>query len=304
MALSLSTSWFRLNEYNPERLVNELIELEINTIELQYRIPANFWEKLKPLLIKEGIKISSIHNFFPVPEILEKGSGDAFLLTSLDENEFKLSLKYSSRTLEIASETGASAVVFHTGNVPVSAEKMDLVFKFFDEGKKDKAKKLLNNLMDERKKKSRLYLDRLLKALEHLIKVAEKESVKIGIENRYFPNEIPLPEELEEILKKFQGAPLGYWHDFGHAHHLEILGLVPHKKWLENFREFLIGVHLHDAKMRNDHLAPGTGEIDFYELQKLLPQEEKIIKVIEVHPKVKKEELLQSFEFLKRAGLN
>ncbi|MCP2597192.1 hypothetical protein NLC93_04920, partial [Candidatus Aminicenantes bacterium AC-335-G13] len=108
----------------------------------------------------------------------------------------------------------------------------------------------------------------------------------------------------EEILKKFDGAPIGYWHDFGHARHLEILGLISHEEWLEKFKEFLIGVHLHDSRMRNDHLAPGTGEIDFYGLKKLLPEKRKIIRVLEVHPKVKKEELSQSFEFLKQVGLN
>ncbi|MCP2597461.1 hypothetical protein NLC93_06300, partial [Candidatus Aminicenantes bacterium AC-335-G13] len=129
MCLSLSTSWFKLDEYTAEKLVNEIIGLDIKKIELQYKIKADFWRKLQPLLKKEGIEVSSIHNFFPVPEILDKGSGDAFLLTSLDENEFNLAIKYSSRTIEIASEIGASAVIFHCGNVPMPKEKMDRVFK-------------------------------------------------------------------------------------------------------------------------------------------------------------------------------
>ncbi|MCP2604713.1 sugar phosphate isomerase/epimerase [Candidatus Aminicenantes bacterium AH-873-B07] len=299
MGISFSTSWFRLNEYTPEKLIKKLIELEVDVIELQYNIPIDFWKGFWPLLKKEGIRVSSIHNFFPIPEILEKGSGDAFLLTSLDENELKLALKYSSHSIKIASEIEAPIVIFHTGNVPVSDKKKDLFFRFFDEGKKDKAKRLLDDLMEERKRNSKLYFDRLLTALEHLIRVAERESVKIGIENRYFPNEIPLPEELADIFKKFSGAPLRYWHDFGHAHHLEILGLVPHREWLEKFRESLVGLHLHDARERDDHLAPGIGEINFYELLKLLPKNKKIIKVVEVHPKVKEKELSESFKFLK-----
>ena len=136
MALSLSTSWFRIKEYTPEKLVKKLIELEIEAIELQYRIPSDFWKKLKPLLKREGIKISSIHNFFPVPEILEKGSGDAFLLTSLDESERNLAIKFGSRSIKIASEVGAPAVIFHTGHVPVSEQKLNLFFKYFDGGNK------------------------------------------------------------------------------------------------------------------------------------------------------------------------
>jgi sugar phosphate isomerase/epimerase len=103
---------------------------------------------------------------------------------------------------------------------------------------------------------------------------------------------------MDEILKKFQGAPLGYWHDVGHAHHLDIIGVFPQENWLEKFKDFLLGVHLHDAKGREDHLAPGTGEINFNSLIKQL--EENSIKVIEVHSKVEEKDLKESLKFLNK----
>lgn len=276
------------------------MELSIEAVELQYRMPTSYFKKLHPLLKEEGIKVSSIHNYFPVPEILKKGSGDAFLLTSLDNDELKLAVKYSSRSIEMASMLEAPAVVFHTGSVPLSLGKLDDFYNLFDQGEEGKAKRILDEVSEEREKKNRIHLDRLLISLDKLVKVAEREGVKMGIENRYHPHEIPLPHELKVIFKEFEGAPVFYWHDVGHAHHLEVIGFLPERKWLEDFQDFLIGVHLHDAKGRKDHLAPGKGEIDFKTLLRYISRE--TIKVVEAHPKVKERELREGFDYLKEMG--
>lgn len=300
MSLSLASSWFNLNLYTPEKMVKKLIELSIGSIELQYRMPAPYFRELYPLLKKEGIKVSSLHNYFPVPEIVERGSGDAFLLTSLDDDELKLAVKYSSRSIEVASMLEAPVVVFHTGSVPLSSSKLDEFYYLFERGEENEAGKILREISKEREKKSRLYLDRLLISLDRIAKVAEREGVKVGIENRYHPHEIPLPPELKIIFKEFEGGPIFYWHDVGHAHHLEVIGFLPEKKWLEEFKEFLIGVHLHDARGREDHLAPGKGEIDFLSLLGYISKE--TIKVVEAHPKVKEGELREGFNYLKEMG--
>jgi sugar phosphate isomerase/epimerase len=300
MSLSLASSWFNLNLYTPEKMVKKLVEFSIDSVELQYRMPAPYFKELHPLLKKEGIKVSSLHNYFPVPEIVGRGSGDAFLLTSLDDDELKLAVKYSSRSIEVASMLEAPAVVFHTGSVPLSSKKLDEFYDFFDRGEKDKAEKILGEISKEREKKSQLYLDRLLVSLDRIVKVAEKEGVKVGIENRYHPHEIPLPHELKIIFREFEGAPIFYWHDVGHAHHLQVIGFLPEKKWLEEFKDFLIGIHLHDARGREDHLAPGKGEIDFPSLLGYISNE--TIKVVEAHPKVKERELVEGFDYLKEMG--
>ncbi len=298
--LALASSWFNLNLFSPELLIKKLFEVGAESIELQYRMPRDYWLKLKPLLKKEGVKVSSIHNFFPIPEGFKRGSGDAFLLTSLDDEELKLAVKYTANTIRIASEVEAPAVVLHTGSVPVAQGLLDEFYQLFDEGEREKSQQLLKELMEERGRKQRKYLDRLLTSLDRLAPVAEKEGVKLGIENRYHPNEIPLSGEMALILKEFEGAPIYYWHDVGHAHHLEFIGVLARQEWLEKFSSHLIGVHLHDVRGREDHFAPGSGEFDFLSLLQYIPEE--AIKVVEVHPKVKEEEVKKGFEFLREVG--
>ena len=36
-----------------------------------------------------------------------------------------------------------------------------------------------------------------------------------------------------------------------------------HRDYLERYQQNLLGLHLHDIKGTQDHLAPGTGDFDF-----------------------------------------
>lgn len=125
-------------------------------------------------------------------------------------------------------------------------------------------------------------MDSLLASLDHLVPVAEKQGVLLGLENRYHYHELPGFDDFEIIFDKFRGAAIGYWHDTGHAHANETLGLIPKNALLKNYADPLIGVHLHDAVGLDDHLPPGTGEIDFTALKPFLKA--KTLKVMEIKP--------------------
>jgi sugar phosphate isomerase/epimerase len=51
----------------------------------------------------------------------------------------------------------------------------------------------------------------------------------------------------------------------------------------------MIGIHLHDIKGLDDHFAPGQGEMKFEKITPFLKPD--IVRIIEVHSKVKRKEL-------------
>ncbi|MGD9012866.1 MAG: TIM barrel protein, partial [Desulfobacterales bacterium] len=116
------------------------------------------------------------------------------------------------------------------------------------------------------------------------------------LENRYHYHELPGFDDFEIIFDKFRGAPIGYWHDTGHAHANEALGLIPKNALLKNYAEPLIGVHLHDAVGLDDHLPPGTGEIDFTALKPFLKAE--TAKVMEIKPGIPPSKVSKAIRFI------
>jgi len=135
----------------------------------------------------------------------------------------------------------------------------------------------------------------LLFSLDRLMSHAERQGVILGLENRFHYHELPTPDVFETLLTEFKGGPIGYWHDTGHAHTNELLGIIAPGTLLEAFGENLIGMHWHDARGLDDHLVPGQGEIDFNALKPYIQKDLPI--VIELKPGTPHQEVNKSIQF-------
>jgi sugar phosphate isomerase/epimerase len=300
--LSISTSWKSLKAETAQDILRPLLKLRVKAVELEYRITEEIFRQMLPDLKRNEPAVSSVHNFFPVPPILTKheASGDAFSLSSPDKEERERAVKYTLRTLEFAREAGASAVVLHLG----LTEMDDEYSRLKEEHKRGDAPHRRNQieaLANERRRISRKYLDAALFSLDKLWLPAEKLSLTLGIENRNTLREVPDADETEAIFRKFEGAPIGYWHDTGHGAIQELFYGVNHETQLSRFADRLVGVHLHDAEAGNDHMAPGKGKIDFDMIKKYVGVA--AIRVIETHSGVTEEELREGIDFLREHGL-
>ena len=277
----------------------------LEQIELEYRITAKMYQQMKPLLKKGNPQVVSIHNFFPVPEIFPKrdmGGGDAFLFSSEDKEERKQVIKYTRRAIQIANDLEAKVLVLHLGKVEMPS-KMKQLFFLYDEKKinSPQGKAFIEQKRKERLKKRAKHLDSVMFSLEELIKEALKQNILLGIENGYKINSIPDFDEIGFFLQEFHGAPLGYWHDVGHAQVKENLGWHNHLQLLKAYKDSIIGIHLHDIKGYKDHLAPGIGEFDFSILKDYVPEDG--IKILELQEETSEEELLNGISFLQEIGL-
>jgi sugar phosphate isomerase/epimerase len=269
----------------------------IRQLELDVRVSRDLLREMIPKLKKGEFKAVSLHNFCPLPDNIlpHKASADAFNLASLDLEERREGVKWSLKTIETACELEAQVVILHLGFISDFGEDPR---RFLEDNFKGKP---LSEFLKWREEKVKKHLDALFRALEVLLKRAEILGINIGMENRYYPHEIPLNEEIGLILEEFEGAPLFYWHDTGHAHVLEKLGVSDQKKLLRIYGSKMLGLHLHDADGFKDHLAPGKGEINFEELKELLPQN--AIRILEIHPPCEEDELKEAINLLRRNGL-
>jgi sugar phosphate isomerase/epimerase len=298
--LGISTAWWYKKAGPADHIVDEILQLGLDGVELEYRMTYQMFQEMKPRLIT-SLPVFSIHNFFPIPEGFGpgQGSGNLFLLSSTDAEERARAVKYTIQTMEHADELEARAVVLHLGDVdmPSPVEGFSRLYATGRVHDSD-APVFLDQQRRIRKKMRQKNLDAVLLSLEALNKEAEKKRILLGIENRYHFHEIPDFEEIGLILNTFQGSRIGYWHDIGHARVQENLGILRRNELIEAYSKQLIGVHIHDVRWLKDHLAPGQGDIDYAEIQPYLSAS--IPKILELHAgRVNRKDLIEGIEIMR-----
>lgn len=296
--IAVSTAWKSANAESVDDILIPIRECGFEVIELEYRITAKMFRDMLPSLRRGQPKVSSVHNFFPLPEGLARdgASGDLFSLSSPDREERERAVKYTLRTLEHAHEVGARGVVLHLGKIDMD-NGFSQLREAYEKGIKDGSmRNYVKELFAERTRRSSKYLEGALFSMDRLWRTAERFELRLGIENRFYLNEVPSVEEIGSILEKFEGSPIGYWHDVGHAEVQQRLYGISQRELLERFSRHLVGVHLHDVDNVKDHLAPGKGSVDFDMIRKYVNRD--AIHVIELSPDVSEEDLRDSIGFL------
>lgn len=299
---AISTSWRAGQINNAKELVNAMKETGLSSLELEFRITSESFEKIKKNYNAWGVKIVSLHAVCPSPPGRKRGA-EHFFISDEDEKNRAHGIDHIKQTLRNASEIGAQAVIIHCGRVPVD-EPIDIMKKFYADGNinSKEAKKALQTISCIRREHKEKSFQSLLKSLDEINTEAEKLGIDVGLENRYYFCEFPNMEELKIILNRFNGSKFGYWHDTGHAHVNEVLFGVSHKTLMETFRDRLIGAHFHDVlNGYSDHNEPGCGMVDFDMIKSYLKPN--TIRVLEINQRVNLAGAKQGIAFLKGKGI-
>jgi sugar phosphate isomerase/epimerase len=287
-------------------IIEAILDLGMNRVELEYRLTETMLKEILSFWKRGEIEVISVHNFLPKPEVIPEGAPsvpDFFALSSPDEENRRLALKYGKRTLEWAEELGAKAVVLHLGKMPMG-DVMGQLKKLYD-GKKIKTPEGQAYIQEQkaiRAEQGGAYLRGALRSLDVLAREADRRKLFLGLECRYNLTDFPSLEEFKVLYREFAGSPVRYWHDVGHATSQENLGLTTQKDILENFGHLLVGTHLHGCTGYHDHEAPGKDDVDYETLKKYLKPE--TLRVIETHHRATREQLLRGIEFLREIGIS
>ena len=301
---TISTAWNAKKYLNPRapegsggKLVEEIFEIGFDSIELNIEIPEPVYREIITALKKRNMKVISVHNFFPrVTPPEGRSLLSAYLLSSKNEEEREKAMALTKNTIDYACESGAKAIVVHFGFVETEIKTAKLI-ELYKNNSMEELAFLRDKLIEERSKNNKIYLELAMKSLDVLCKYARDKNIKIGLESRYYYEEIPDFEEVGVILDKFKGDSVYYWHDTGHAQVAENLGFAKHEDFLKCYNKKMLGIHIHDIVGCNDHKAPGVGSLDFKMIKKYLNGG--VLKVLEPHSKVTREELVTALNFLK-----
>jgi sugar phosphate isomerase/epimerase len=299
--LAISTSFISQFVADGGRLLDIIADYGIENIELDCRVTKTQFQQIKAALKQTPIQVGSLHNFCPFPALKPNvpPGGDYFKLAALDRSERELAVEWTTRTIEHANDLEAQRVVLHCGAVEMNPDHRSVYSRYNAGAESDEQlEDLIARELAQRRHHQMPHLDAIRFSLDRLLNVALTYGVTLGLENRAHYFEIPDNEEFALLFAEFEGAPVGYWHDTGHAHTHEMLGIVSQAELLSAHGERLVGIHLHDALGLKDHLAPGSGEIDFAILKPYLKAGPAL--VIELAPGTAEADVRQAVSFAKK----
>lgn len=296
---SLSTCLNSNRHTDGRAMLREIRDLGFEYAELSHGIRISLLPGIIEAVDAGEIKISTLHNFCPLPIGVNHAAPNLFKFTSFDARERENAFKHSMKTLETAARLKAQLVVLHMGCIDMK-EYTDRLLDMLENGAKETTKyqKLCLEVEEKREQKKEKHLQFAAEMLLRLAENAARFDLKLGIENREALEEIPLDSDFGFFFREFTDPRICYWHDTGHAQIKENLGFIQHAMHLEALADRLAGFHIHDVQFPGrDHCPPGSGMIDFAALKPFVRPDH--IKVFELNPGVPDEDLQAGVAHLK-----
>ena len=284
-------------------MLEEIAGLGFSHVELSHGIRITLVPGILKALGQGFIKVSSLHNFCPLPTGVMQAAPNLFEPSVPTGHGYEQEqwLRHSRRTLDFAAQVGAPIVVVHLGSVrffwlnparrlrdyarshPAASPSTDPCYN-----------KLLAKTMARVRRRQPPYWDQTRRSVDELLPYAAERGVRLGLENRERFEELPadadFPGFLEHLARPEQA---GYWHDTGHAELKERMGVITQRRLLEENAARLIGCHLHDVDEAGfDHQPVGKGRIDFKMVRQFWQPHH--VLVLELNPRVCTADVLES----------
>lgn len=285
-------------------MLSEMAALGFEHVELSHGIRVTLVPGILRAVEAGVVKISSTHNFCPLPVGVIRAAPNLFEPSAKSAQEYEQWVRHTRRSIDFAAEVKARVVVCHLGSVrffwfnPAENVRRHLrEHPGAGRGSDDGAyHALLQKSLAKLRRRMPPFWERVKAGIGEVIDFARQKGVSLGLENRDKFEELPLDADFAELLASLgPEAPVGYWHDTGHADIKEGMGVLQHHAHLEALASRTIGFHLHDVNAQgHDHQPIGAGRIDFEKISRLWRPEQ--ILVLELSPRVAVEDVRASRE--------
>ncbi len=283
-------------------MCKEMAALDFEYIELSHGIRITLVPGILRAVEEGIVKISSTHNFCPLPTGVVQAAPNLFQPSSSDHREHEQWLRHTRRSIDFAAQVKSRALVCHLGSVsffwfnPARALNRYLD-EHHDAGRHGDDKDydaLLQKSLVKLRKRMPPFWAQVKASIGEVLDYAKQKNVKLGFENREKFEELPIDADYQAFIAEYPAdAPLGYWHDTGHADIKEGMGLLRHREHLEKMASRTIGWHLHDVSADgHDHQPVGSGHIDFKMVSSFWKPDHLL--TLELSPRVKVEEVVSS----------
>src|SRR5208282_1728954 len=151
---SFSTCWNSGRHTDGRAMLREIRDLGFDHAELSHGIRVSLLPGIIEAVDAGEMKISSLHNFCPLPMGVNRAAPNIYLFSSPDPRERESAYKHSIKTIDTAARLKAGAVVLHLGCIEMK-EYTDKLLEMVANGQKDSSKyeSLRQTVIEKREKK-------------------------------------------------------------------------------------------------------------------------------------------------------
>lgn len=305
--LSLSTCWLSQRHQDGYEMMREIADLGFQYSELSHGIRVTLVPGILKAVEEGVIKISSTHNFCPLPPGVMSAAPNLYQPSSPAVTERALWRRHTIASLDFAQRLNSHVLITHLGSVffflmdPArKVEALENTLEFSKLREDANFQQEISTLLGKLRKVAPKHYARIQDCLADVAARAQAVGVKFGCENREGLLELPLDEHMDAFLASVDDLAIcGGWHDTGHACIKHREGVIDHAAFLEKNGARLLGFHLHDVSAEGrDHQPIGTGLVDWKMVRKHVRPEHLLI--IELSPKLEKEQVLESKGFIEK----
>jgi len=300
MQLSISTHWNAFRHRSGETLIEEVLALGLSSVELGFDTTMDLVPGIVKMVKDKSIKVSSLHNYCPLPFGAPKPHPEIFTFTNKDPRVRHSAVSNTLKTLEFAQEVGATVVNTHCGRVDMPNYSGKLI-ELAENGKlfSEEYDKIKTKCMLQRHDGSAATMELLYMGLDSLLPALQKSGIKLGFENLPYWESLPNETETQLIMERYKTPLLGYWHDMGHGQIRQNMGYIDHKRWYDKLKPYLLGLHVHDVMPpASDHMVPSAGKIDFSRFAGSFNSD--TVLVLEPAPGTPTEEVMKGIAYIKK----
>lgn len=302
--IALSTCWNSPRHTDGYEMLAEIAALGFRYVELSHGTRLSLVPGILRALQEKLVQVSSTHNFCPLPPGVNHSAPNLFTPSTSDQRILMQWDRYTHRTLEFAKQVGAGVVVAHLGAVDMGwrdptrkLDRLERAIKGRDDPRHEQLQHVATACLERGRQRKPDRWERVCMMLGEVLPDFVQQGLVLGAENREKCEELPLDEDFPDLLARFPaGSGLVYWHDTGHAHLKEKMGLITQQELLETNGARLAGFHVHDVMGFSDHSPPGRGEIDFEMIARFFRPEHRL--TLELHPRLNPAEIVDARKFL------
>ncbi len=254
-------------------MLQEIADLGFEYAELSHGIRITLVPGILKAVEEGVVKISSTHNFCPLPTGVVQAAPNLFEPSATEHREHDQWLRHTKRSLDFAAQVKARALVCHLGSVSFfwfnpGHDVRNYLRDHPNAGRKPEDKvyaALIQKSLLKLRKRMPPFWEQVKTSIAAMLDYAKQKGVVLGFENREKFEELPIDADYADFLASMPAdAPVRYWHDTGHADIKEGMGLLNHREHLEKLKDRILGFHLHDVNAAGqDHQPVGSGHIDF-----------------------------------------